>query len=116
MSHKDALEGGFLPSMTKEEQKRFTPSELILHKHALEYRWTAEELKKVINMLQRPNFDSKDIDPDLHQRIAKAVGDGSIKCFDLREGTADGDQDLNLGISSLLRYSNVLVCTVLTLV
>ena len=52
MSLKDALEGGFLPSMTEEEQKQFTPSELILYKHALEYRWTAEDLKKVINMLQ----------------------------------------------------------------
>ena len=37
-AHKDALEGGFLPSMTEEEQKRFTPSELLLYKHALEYR------------------------------------------------------------------------------
>ena len=40
MSHKDALEGGFLTSMTEEEQKRFTPSELLLYKHALEYRFT----------------------------------------------------------------------------
>ena len=39
MSHKDALEGGFLPSMTEEEQKQFTPSELLLYKHALEYRF-----------------------------------------------------------------------------
>ena len=39
MTHKDALEGGFLPSMSEEEQKRFTPSELLLYKHALEYRY-----------------------------------------------------------------------------
>ncbi len=26
VTHKDALEGGFIPSMTKEEQKLFTPS------------------------------------------------------------------------------------------
>ena len=52
-------------------------------------------------MLQRPNFDSKDIDPDLHQRMAKAVDDGRIKCFDLREGPADGDQDLNIWIREL---------------
>ncbi len=106
--------------ITKEEQKRFTPTELLLYKHALEYRfklvqfqyipglckyiqvkantsaylyllglyqfkpsthrWTAQELKKVIAMLQHPDFDSKDIDPDLHQRMAKAVDDGCIKC------------------------------------
>ena len=62
------------------------------------HRWTAAELKKVIAMLQNPEFDSKDIDPDLHQRMAKAVDDGCIKCFNLREGAADGDQDLNLWI------------------
>ncbi len=49
-------------------------------------------------ILQNPEFDSKDIDPDLHQRMAKAVDDGSIKCFNLLEGLADGDQDLNLWI------------------
>ncbi len=62
------------------------------------HRWTAAELKKVIAMLQNPEFDSKDIDPDLHKRMAKAVDDGCIKCFNLQEGAADGDQDLNLWI------------------
>jgi hypothetical protein len=39
MTHNEKLEGCFIPSMTKEEQKRFTPSELLLYKHALEYRY-----------------------------------------------------------------------------
>ncbi len=52
-------------------------------------------------MLNNPEFDSKEIDPDLHQRMAKAVEDGHIKCFNLREGPANGDQDLNLWISQL---------------
>ncbi len=30
MTHKDVLEGCFLPSMTEEEQKQFTPSKLLL--------------------------------------------------------------------------------------
>jgi hypothetical protein len=38
MSHAAALEGGFLPKMNEEQQKRFTPSELLLYKHAVEYR------------------------------------------------------------------------------
>jgi hypothetical protein len=38
MTHKDALEGSFIQSMTEEEQKRFTPTELLLYKQALEYR------------------------------------------------------------------------------
>jgi hypothetical protein len=38
MTHKDALEGGLIQSMTEEEQKQFTPSEFLFYKHALEYR------------------------------------------------------------------------------
>ena len=49
-------------------------------------------------MLQDPEFDSKDIDPDLHQRMDQAVLDGRTKFFqvNMRESDADGDQDLNL--------------------
>jgi hypothetical protein len=60
------------------------------------HRWTAAELKKVIALLQSPEFGSKDIDPDLHQQMAKAVDDGNIKCFNLLEGAADGEKNLNL--------------------
>ena len=66
-------------------------------------RWTQEELKKVIAMLQDPEFDSKDIDPDLHKRMDKAVQDGRIKCFNMRESAADGDQDL-ISTCGLVRW------------
>jgi hypothetical protein len=39
-----AIEAQFLPSMTEEEQKRFTPSELLLYKHALEYKFKVKEV------------------------------------------------------------------------
>ncbi len=98
MTHAQAIEAQFLPNMTEEEQKRFTPSELLLYKHALEYKWTAEELKKVIALVRSPEFDSKEVDPDLQKRMEKAVLDGRIKCFNMREGPQleVGDQDLNL--------------------
>ena len=38
MSHAEALECGFLPKKDEEEQKQFTPSELLLYRHAVEYR------------------------------------------------------------------------------
>ena len=38
MSHTGALDGGFLPKMNEEHQKRFTPSELLLYTHTVEYR------------------------------------------------------------------------------
>jgi hypothetical protein len=59
------------------------------------FRWTAEELKKVIDMLRMPEFDTSQVDPDLHKRMNKAVEDGRIKCFNMRESNLDGDQDLN---------------------
>ena len=43
-------------------------------------RWKAIELKKTIHMLCRPGFDSKELDPDLHERMQQAVQDGRIKC------------------------------------
>jgi hypothetical protein len=101
MTHAEALEGRYLPDMSEEERKRFTPSELILYKHALEYKWTVEQLKKVIAMVRDPAFDSEEIDPDLHRRMEKAVEDGRIKCFNMREGPADGDQDLNCWMREL---------------
>ena len=41
MTHAEAIEGRFLPDMDDEQRKRFTPSEIILYKHALEYRYIA---------------------------------------------------------------------------
>ena len=52
-------------------------------------------------MLRNPDFDSKDLDPDLHKRMNRAVDDGSIKSSNMREGPADGDQDLNLWLHEL---------------
>ena len=46
--------------------------------------------------VHNPEFNSKDIDPDLHKRMDKAVQDGRIKCFSMRESDAEGDQDLHL--------------------
>ena len=54
--------------------------------------------------------------------MAKAVDDGHIKCFNLLEGAADGDQDFMLMLTlpfmvqdliapEVLQYMYVLVCT-----
>jgi hypothetical protein len=69
--------------------------------YCLSRRWTAAELKKVAAMLQNPELCSRDIGPDLHQRMTKAVDDGRIKCFNLLEGPSNGDQDLNLWVRDL---------------
>jgi hypothetical protein len=64
MTHAEAIEADFLPNMSEEEHKRFTPPELVLYKHTLEYKRTVGQLKKVIAMLRQPEFDSKEIDPE----------------------------------------------------
>ena len=50
-------------------------------------RWKDVELKKTIDMLRRPEFDSKELDPDLHKRMQRAVEDGRIKCLKPAGGT-----------------------------
>ena len=49
-------------------------------------------------MLLLPEFDTEEVDPDLHKRMNKAVEDGRIKCFNIRESNLDGDQDLSFWI------------------
>ena len=119
-THSEALEAQFLRDLDEEQRKRFTPTELIMYRHAQDFRyialytsisryilaytviyvcsdrWRDIELKMTIPMLRRPEFDSNELDPDLHKRMQQAVEDGRIKCFNLLEGPADGDQDLNL--------------------
>jgi hypothetical protein len=39
MTHAEALDGKFLPDLDEEQRKRFTPTELIIYKHAQDYRY-----------------------------------------------------------------------------
>ncbi len=39
MTQAEAFQGGFLCELDKDEKKRFIPLELLLYKHALEYRY-----------------------------------------------------------------------------
>ena len=52
-------------------------------------------------MLRDPSFNSNELDPDLQKRMQQAVEDGRIKCFDLREELADGNQDLKAWMRDL---------------
>ena len=61
-------------------------------------RWTVDELKDMISLLKRTDFDPRaaEIDTDLHKRVADAIQDGYIKRFDMRVNRRDGDQDLSM--------------------
>ncbi len=45
------------------------------------HRWTDIELKRVISMLRNPEFDAKDVDPDLHKRMKKNVDAAGKRLF-----------------------------------
>ena len=51
-----------------------------------------DELKDMIALLKRADFDPAEIDTDLHKRVAAAVKDCFIKRFDMRTSSRDGDQ------------------------
>ena len=55
-----------------------------------------DELKDMIALLKRTDFDPAEIDTDLHKRVADAIKDGYIKRFDMRVNSRDGDQDLSM--------------------
>ena len=55
-----------------------------------------DELKNMIALLKRADFDPTDIDTDLHKRVADAIQDGFIRRFDMRVNSRDGDQDLSM--------------------
>ena len=55
-----------------------------------------DELKDMIALLKRADFDPAEIGTDLHKRVAAAVKDGFIKRFDMRTSSRDGDQDLSM--------------------
>jgi hypothetical protein len=100
MTHAEAVEGGLIKTMSEEEQKTFTPPEVLLYRHPSMYMYVlvhtdTDELKKVIDMLRQPEFDAGQFDPDLHERMKKAIEDGRIKCFNMRESDLDGDEDFN---------------------
>ena len=38
MTHAEALDGMLLPDLDEEQRKRFTPTELIMYKHAQDFR------------------------------------------------------------------------------
>jgi hypothetical protein len=96
MTLEDAIAAGFLPKLDLDAASLFSASELKLYKHATECKWTAEELRKTIELIKSPDFKPEEIDTDMHQRMAKALRDGYLKSFDMRESSRDGDQDLHM--------------------
>ena len=59
-------------------------------------RWTVDELKDMIALLQGADFNPTDVDTDLHKRVSAAIQDCFMKRFDMRVSSRDGNQDLSM--------------------
>ena len=55
-----------------------------------------DELKDMIALLKRADFDPTVIDTDLHKRVADAIQDWFIRRFDMCVNSRDGDQGLSM--------------------
>ena len=58
MTKAEAFEGGFLRDLDEDEKKRFTPSELLLHKVAVEHRYITVHTGTTMYVLVRTSMYS----------------------------------------------------------
>ena len=71
-----ARERGVIPEASNETLQAFSFSEMKLYKHAIAYKWTAEELITTIKLIKSTDFKVEDVDVDLHKRVAAAIAQG----------------------------------------
>jgi hypothetical protein len=83
-----------MPELDKEAAGVLTASEQILYEHCQRDGMPASKLKELIQeVLHHPDFDTQDVDHDLHDRVMRAISDGDIEVHDMWvEG--DGVQDV----------------------
>ena len=96
-----ARECGVIPEASHEALQAFSFSEMKLYKHAIAYKWTAEELIATIKLIKSTDFKVEDVNVDLHKRVAAAIAQGHFTSHNMRESDLDGDQDLTFWLRSL---------------
>ena len=54
----------------------FTASERLIQEHMKQYKTRAAELKDLIQkVLHHPDFDARDVDHDMHERLMRCIED-----------------------------------------
>ena len=59
-------------------------------------RWTVDEHKDMVALLQQADFDPTNVDTHLHKMVSSGIQDRFIKRFDMRVSSRDCDQDLSM--------------------
>ena len=82
-----------MPPPREEVRTAFTKSERILMDYQKLKRMSAQDIKDLIQeVLHNKDFDSDEVDHDMHERLMRAVADGEMDIHDMwQEG--DGQQD-----------------------
>jgi hypothetical protein len=89
----EAVAAGDLLPLDVNAANVFSQSEHILQEHVGKHDVNAVELKDLIQrVLYHPDFNTDEVDHDMHERLMKAVEDGDIKVIDVWE-EGDGLQD-----------------------
>ena len=83
-----------MPAPENDTARVFTRSERILLDFQKVKAMSAADIRDLIqDVLSQPDFNSEDVDADMHNRLLRAVEDGTIEVIDMwQEG--DGEQDL----------------------
>ena len=78
-----ARERGAIPEASHEALQAFSFSEMKLYKHAIAYKWTAEELIATIKLIKSTDFKVEDVNVDLHKRVAAATAQGHFPSYNM---------------------------------
>jgi hypothetical protein len=83
-----------VPPPREEDSTAFTKSERILMDYQKLKRMSAQDIKDLIeDVLHNKDFDSDEVDHNMHERLMRAVADGEMDIHDMwQEG--DGQQDV----------------------
>ena len=83
-----------MPPPREEVRTAFTKSERILMDYQKLKRMSAQDIKDLIQeVLHNKDFDSDEVDHDMHERLMRAVADGEMDIHDMRQ-EGDGEQDV----------------------
>ena len=78
-----ARECGVIPEASHEALQAFSFSEMKLYKHAITYKWTADELIATIKLIKSTDFNVEDVNVDLHKRVAAAIAQGHFTSYNM---------------------------------
>ena len=95
--------------MNIDDASMFSASERIVQEHVKKYKTGAAELKDLIQeVLHHPDFNPRDVDHDMHQRLMDCITHGNIEVIDLWE-EGDGAQEVMLYKRPVLKVLRELI-------